>query len=170
MTTKKSTSKKKETPDRFTSLKKEIEKLKSELKEKDDQLLRRVADIQNLQKRIDKEIIQCQLKTSEKYICELVDLMELLKKAIDDENPKEGLKLIIENIENFFEKEQIKKIDCVGCKFDHNIHHAVTTIEDEKIEDNTIIEEVKKGFMINDKVVRPSHVIVSKKKEDLRGE
>ena len=164
MTAKKSTSKKK---DSSFSLKKEVTKLKLELKEKDDQLLRRAADIQNLQKRIEKELIQCRLKTGEKYISELVDLLELLKKAMSDETPKEGLKLIIENIKNFFEKEQIKGIDCVGCKFDHNVHHAVTTIENENCENNTIIEEVKKCFMINDKVVRPSQVIVSKKKEDM---
>ena len=166
MTTKPTNKKK----DSTASLKKEISNLKSELKEKDDQLLRRAADIQNLQRRMEKEISQSRLQTSEKYICELVDLLELLRKAVDDQNPKQGLNLIIENIEGFFEKEQIKKIECIGCKFDHNIHHAVTTVEQENCEDNTIVEEVKKGFMINDKVVRPSQVIVSKKNKDIRGE
>jgi molecular chaperone GrpE len=165
MTTKKSTDKKKNYSEQISSLKKEIEKLKCELKEKNDKLLRSIADFQNLQKRIEKEIDNCVVKTKEKYLSELIDLHELLKKAFYDENPKEGLKLINNNIEYFFKKEGIKSINCIGEKFDHNLHHAVTTVENNECEDNTIIEEIKKGFILNDKVIRPSHVIVSKKKE-----
>jgi len=165
-TTKKPTSKKKE-PD---ALKKEIKKLKHEIKEKEDRLLRIYADFQNLQKRMEKELQIKEEETKKKYLSELLDLNELLKKAYEDNNPKEGLKLMINNIQNFFEKEQIKSIDCVGEKFDHNLHHAVTTIEKDDCEDEIIIEEVKKGFMINDKLLRPSHVIVvkNKKKENVR--
>jgi molecular chaperone GrpE len=165
MTTKKTTDKKKHYSEKTLNLKKETEKLKFELKEKNDKLLRSIADFQNLQKRMEKELDTCTIKTKEKYLSELIDLYELLKKAISDENPKEGLKLIINNLENFFEKEGIRSINCIGEKFDHNLHHAITTVENNECEDNTIIEEVKKGFIVNDKVIRPSHVIVSKKKE-----
>lgn len=161
-TTRKSTSKQKE-PD---TLKKEIKKLKHEIKEKEDRLLRSYADFQNLQKRMEKELQIKEEETKKKYLSELLDLNELLKKAYEDNNPKEGLKLMINNIQNFFEKEQIKSIECVGEKFDHNIHHAVTTIEKDDCEDEIIIEEVKKGFMINDKLLRPSHVIVVKNKKN----
>jgi len=54
----------------------------------------------------------------------------------------------------------------MGKKFDHNLHHAINTVEDDDCESETIVEEVKKGYMINDKVLRPSHVIVAKKKEN----
>jgi len=165
MTNKKSTDKKKNYSGKIFSLKKEIEKLKSEVKEKNDKLLRSIADFQNLQKRMEKEMHNYVNKNKEKYLCELIDLHELLKKAFDDEQPKEGLKLIINNIECFFEKEGIRIISCIGEKFDHNLHHAITTVENNECEDNTIVEEVKKGFILKDKVIRPSHVIVSKKKE-----
>ena len=161
MTTKKPTSKKKE-PD---TLKKEIKKLKHELKEKEDKLLRSYADFQNLQKRMEKELQIKEEETKKKYLSELLDLNELLKKAYEDNDPKEGLKLMLNNIENFFEKEQIKSINCVGEKFDHNLHHAVTTIEKDDCEDEIIIEEVKKGYMINGKLFRPSQVIVAKKEK-----
>jgi len=164
MTTKKSTDKKKNYSEKTNSLKKEIEKLKSEVKEKNDKLLRSIADFQNLQKRMEKEIYNFANKNKEKYLCELIDLHELLKKAFSDENPKEGIKLIIDNLENFFEKEGIRRISCIGEKFDHNIHHAITTVENNEYEDNTVVEEIKKGFILNNKLIRPSHVIVSKKK------
>ena len=166
MTTQKTTGKKKEsTADKINSLKNGIKKLKSDLKEKDDKLLRNIADFQNYQKRMEKELQSKENETKKKYISELLDLTELLKKAFEDENPKEGLKLMINNVENFFAKENIKYINCVGSKFDHNLHHAVTTIEKEDCEDETIVEEVKKGYMINDKILRPSQVIVAKKIE-----
>lgn len=161
MSTKKTTGKKKDSD----SLKKEIKKLKLELKEKEDKLLRSYADLQNYQKRMEKELQLKEEETKKKYLSELLDLNELLKKACEDNDPKEGLKLMINNIENFFEKEQIKSIECMGKKFDHNLHHAVTTIEKDDCEDETIVEEVKKGYMINDKLLRPSHVIVAKNKE-----
>lgn len=165
MPTKKSTSKKKHSDD----LKKEIKKLKIILKEREDRLLRCYADLQNYQKRMEKELQLKEEETKKKYISELLDLNELLKKAYEDHEPKEDLKLILNNIENFFEKEQIKSIKSVGQKFNHNLHYAVATIEKNDCEDETIIEEVKKGYTINNKLLRPCHVIVAKKKEEIKG-
>ena len=64
----------------------------------------------------------------------------------------------------FMEKEKIKPIECIGKKFDHNLHHAITTVENKDCEDDTIIEEIKKGYIINEKLLRPSQVIVAKMK------
>lgn len=143
-------------------LQEENKKLKQELEEKNDKLLRSLADIQNLQKRTQKEFLSTEIKTKQKYVSELIDLKELLEKALDDENPKEGLKSILKNIENFLEKENIECIDCVGKKFDHNLHHAVTTLDKKDCCDGEIIDEIKKGFKIGDVVLRPSHVVVAK--------
>jgi len=52
----------------------------------------------------------------------------------------------------------------VGKTFDHNIHHAVTTIEKNDCEDGTVVEEVKKGYLLDDELLRPSQVIVAKNK------
>jgi len=147
-------------------LEKEIRQLKQELKEKNDKLLRSYADFQNYQKRIEKELGSKEYETKRKYLSELIDLNELLEKAYEDKNPKNGLKLILNNLESFFEKEQIKCIDCVGKTFDHNLHHAVSSIEKEDCEDEIIVEEVKKGYLMEDKLLRPSQVIVAKKRKD----
>jgi len=165
MTSKKTkTQTKKET--KKDDIKEEIQKLKEELKEKDDKILRSIAEFQNYQKRMQKEIRHIEEQTKEKYVSELIDLTELLKRALEDQKPKEGLKLMLNNIEKFFEKENIKKIECIGECFDHNIHHAITTIEKNDCKDNTIVEEVKKGYMIGNKILRPSHVIVAKNKDE----
>ena len=145
----------------LNKLKDEINKLKQEAKEKDDKLLRSYADLQNYQKRTEKESQYKENETKKKYLSELIELKELLKKAYEDKDPRVGLQLMLNNLENFFEKEQIKYIDCVGKTFDHNIHHAVITIEKKDCEDGTIVEEIKKGYLINDKLLRPSQVIVA---------
>jgi len=162
MVSKKTMSQKKKKPAKKDSLNEEIKKLKEELKEKNDKILRNIADFQNYQKRMQKELSYVEELTKEKYVSELIDLTELLKKALDDKNPKEGLKLMLNNIDKFFEKESIKKIECLGKCFDHNYHHAITTVEKKDCEDNTIIEEVKKGYMVGDRILRPSQVIVAK--------
>jgi molecular chaperone GrpE len=153
-------------PKKEKSTSKKRDKLNQELKEKNDKLMRCYADLQNLQKRMEKELILKEDEVRRKYLSEIIDINELLKKAIEDNNPKEGLKLILQNIENFFDSEKIKCIDCMGKKFDHNLHHAIITVEKNDCDENTIIEEVKKGYLVNDKLLRPSQVIVSKKKEN----
>jgi len=171
MSTKKSNDEKKnEYNSKTDSLRKELKKLKDEtkklnqeLKEKDDKLLRSYADLQNYQKRTNKEFQFRENITRKKYLSELIELFEILKKAFDDKDPKDGIKLMLTNLEKFFEKEQIKYIDCVGKTFDHNIHHAVTTIEKNDCEDGTVVEEVKKGYLLDNELLRPSQVIVAKK-------
>jgi len=139
-----------------------ILELQQQLKEKDDQLLRSLADYQNLQNRVKKEITLHEFEIKKKYLSELLDIKELLLKALDDIDPKEGLRLIHKQLEKFFQSKNVSYIDCIGKTFNHNIHHAVTTIENEQETNNTIIEEIKKGYMIDDQVLRPSHVVVIK--------
>lgn len=148
-----------------TSLKEENQKLRDIIKEKEDKLLRRYADFQNYQKRMHKEIKLKEDEIKERYISELIDLKELLIQAYKDKDPKKGLKFIIKKFEKFFKNENIQYIDCIGKKFDHNIHHAISTIEKENCEENIVVDEIKKGYIIDDKLLRPSQVIVAKKKE-----
>lgn len=146
------------------SNKKEISELKSQIKELNDKYLRSIADFHNFQKRVEKELVFKEEETKRNIIIELLEIYELLKKAYEDNNPKQGLKLIIDNIEKFMEKEKIKPIECIGKKFDHNLHNAIATVEKKAYEDNIVVEEVKKGYTLNDKLLRPSDVIVSKSK------
>lgn len=153
---------------KIKKLKKEVKELKSVIAEKNDKLLRTRADLENFQKRMEKELKSREEEIKSRYLTEIVDLVELLKKAYEDENPKQGLKLILNNLDKLFEKEDIKYIDCMGKSFNHELHHAVTSLEKNDCESDIIIEEVKKGYMIGDRLLRPSQVIVAKKKEEKR--
>lgn len=163
---KKDTTKKDNSKKKIDNLEKQIENLQKEVKEKNEKLLRTIADLKNYQKRMEKEIKSQKQDIKKRYLCEIIDLYELLLKAYEDKKPKEGLKLLINNLEKFFEKENIKCIHCKGKKFDHNYHEAITTIEKDNCENNIIVEEIKKGYLIDDKLLRPSQVVVSKNEKN----
>ena len=141
-----------------------LQQLQQELKEKNDKLLRSYADLQNYQKRMEKEIVARDEELKKKYLVEIIDLYEMLKKAYEDNDPKSGLKLLLNHLDAFFEREQVKYVDCVGKTFDHTIHHAISTVEKENCIDGEIIKEAKKGYYLGEKLLRPSQVIVAKKK------
>ena len=140
-------------------------KLKKDFLEEQNKLLRNIADLQNQLKRNEKNFSIEKNKIKKKYLIQIVDILDLLKNAYKDKNPKKGLKLIINNIENVLKDEKIKYINCVGKTFDHKIHHAITTIEKENCKENIILDELKKGYFINDEILRHSEVIVSKKSD-----
>lgn len=147
-----------------TILREELDKVSQELKNQKDKLLRCYADFDNYKKRIQKEKKSNEHDLKKIYLSELLDLKELFLQALDDDDPKEGLRILFNKLERFFESENIKYIECIGKSFNHELHHAISTIDKLDTEDNIIIEEIKKGYLVGDMVLRPSHVIVSKKK------
>jgi len=142
----------------------DLEKLNNELKNQKDKLLRSYADFDNYKKRVEKEKKRNENKIKKIYLAEILDIKELFLQALDDEDPKEGLRILSNKLEQFFESEKIKYIECIGKSFNHEFHHAISTIESDDFEDNIVIEEIKKGYLVEDLVLRPSHVIVAKKK------
>lgn len=166
MTAKKTSGKKKPQAGKEDNTSEELTQLETQLQEKGDKLLRAYADIQNLQKRMEKELKRKEQETKTQYLLALMDLYELLQKALEDDNPKEGLQAIQKYMESFIEQENIRVIDCVGQSFDHTRHHAVCTVEHENCADNEIIEEIKRGYLCRDQLLRPAQVIVAKKPKE----
>ena len=85
---------------------------------------------------------------------------EALKKTL------EHLEIINKDLISIFSKNHIKPIDCLGKKLDPNFHQAMIEIENNEKEPGTIIQEIQKGFVIKDRLLRPSLVGVSKKAEN----
>ena len=149
---------------KIKKLEEENTRLDEELRDKNDKYLRTLADFQNYQKRIEKELQAQKEDIRKKYLLELLDLTELLKKAYEDSDPKSGLKLLLENLAKFLEKEGVTYIDCKGKPFNYQLHNAISTIEQAECVEGTILDEIKKGYLVGEKLLRPAHVIVAKKK------
>jgi len=152
-------------------LTKELDTLKKQFEEEKDRCLRLNAEFDNLRKRNLKERDEFIKYANEKLIQELIDVFESLERGIENakktENKDkliEGMELVYKQFKSVLEKNGLVPIKALGEKFDHSRHEAmIQTLTDEQEED-TILEEFAKGYMLNGKVIRYSKVRVSKKK------
>ena len=158
-------------------VKKEISP-EDKIKELEDKLTRTFAEMENQRRRFEKEkndAFEYGGFTFAKEALNLIDNLERSKLILEsDETLKntEALKKILEHLNvinkdliSTFTKNNIRPIDCLNKKLDPNLHQAMMEIEDDQKEPGTIIQEVQKGFMIKDRLLRPSLVGVSKKIE-----
>ena len=90
---------------------------------------------------------------------------EVLTKSKEFEKFLKNFEIIEKDLISTFEKNKIIKIKCLNKKFDPNFHQAMLEIEDDKVEPGTIIQEIQSGFMFGERLLRPSFVGISKKKD-----
>ena len=151
--------------------------IEEKLKSTEEKLLRSLAEIENQRRRFEKEIKDAFEFGSFNFAKESLALLDNLQRAKDaiknDKTLKENKDLdkFIENISiiekdviSIFEKNNIKKIDAKGKKFDPNMHQAMDEIEDENSEIGTIIQEIQAGYMLGERLLRPALVGVAKRK------
>ena len=152
------------------------------INELEDKLARMLAEMENQRRRFEKEREEAFEYGGFSFAREalnLIDNLERSKQVLEnDEKLKntEALKKILEHLEiikkdliSTFTKNNIKPIECLNKKLDPNFHQAMMEIEDDQKEPGTIVQEIQKGFMIKDRLLRPSLVGVSKKTENKEG-
>ena len=156
---------------------KEEETIEQKLKNTEDKLLRSLAELENQEEDLKKEIKDAFDYGSFNFAKEslaILDNLQRAKEAIKNDNilkENKDLEKFLENISiiekdliSIFEKNKIKKIETKGKKFDPNLHQAMAEVEDDKSEAGTIINEIQGGYMLGDRLLRPALVGVSKKK------
>ena len=133
----------------------------------EDKLQRALADYQNLERRNSVEISQKILQKTNQLMLSFIGIYEDFIRAktslVNDSTNKEGLDVVIKNMETFLSENNIKQIEAVGEIFDPKFHEAVSTVEDNSLDEGTITQEVAKGYISFQEVIKPSKVIVSKK-------
>ena len=152
-----------ESEEESPSLEEEIESLK-------DQVLRAKAEVQNVRRVAEQEVRKARLYGAEYLAKNFLSVGDNLERAIeslnDDSKPEdleEGLRLILKSYEDALETGGIISIDPKGELFNPEQHEALSVIENEDLEPNSIVEVIQRGFMIQDRVLRPAKVIVTKK-------
>jgi molecular chaperone GrpE len=149
------------------------------IKELEDKLARTFAEMENQRRRFEKEkddAFNYGGFTFAKEALNLIDNLARSKLILESDEilkDTEALKKTLEHFDiinkdliSIFTKNNIKPIDCLNKKLDPNLHQAMMEIEDDQKEPGTIVQEVQKGFMIKDRLLRPSLVGVSKKTEN----
>ena len=135
----------------------------------EDKLQRALADYQNLDRRNNIEASQKILKKTNQLMLGFIGIYEDFLRAkdalVNDNSNTEGLDAVIKNMENLLSENNIKQIEAIGEIFNPKLHEAVSTVEDNSLDDGTITQEVAKGYISSQEVIKPSKVIVSKKNE-----
>ena len=149
-------------------LEKDLQKTKNELAEQKDSFVRLQAETDNFRKRLSREKDEFSQYANERLFKELIPIFDNLERALEDpsndtKSLKEGLEMILKQFSSFLEKEKVEQIKAIGKKFDPTVHEVLTSEESNEHEENTIISEFVKGYTINNRVLRPSQVVISKK-------
>ena len=151
--------------------------IEEKLQKSEEKLLRALAETENQRKRFEKEIKDAFDFGGFNFAKETLSLLDNLQRAKismkNDETLQKSKELskFLDNIEilekdliSIFERNNIKKINCIKKKFDPNFHQAMMEIEDDNAEPGTVLQEIQPGYTLGERLLRPSFVGVSKKK------
>ena len=144
----------------------EENKVLSELvKSLEEKVLRSQADVENIRKSSQKEILKSRLFSAESITRDLLSSIDNLQRALDhskDEIPASLVELVLKEIAQALLKNNVDEINPLGEKFNPSFHEALSVQNEKKKEPDEILEVVQKGYKIQDRVIRPALVIVNK--------
>ncbi|WP_417384759.1 nucleotide exchange factor GrpE [Gimesia sp.] len=140
----------------------------SERDENQNRFLRSQAELDNVRKRYQKEMEQVRQYAAAPFIQDLLPALDNLKRAVDAAESadqvgdlKQGVEMVVKQIVDVFSKHNVTAIDALGKPFDPNLHEALQQMPSDEHPPMTVIHELEQGFILNDRVVRPTKVIVS---------
>lgn len=151
-------------------LEEEVARLEVELAEARDTALRAAAEAQNAARRAEQDVDKARKYALERFTGELLPVVDNLERALaaatgDDATPKaiaEGVELTLKSFLDALRKFNIAVVDPEGEPFDPNLHQAMTMVENNDVEPNTVLEVMQRGYTLNGRLVRPAMVVVSK--------
>ncbi len=141
------------------------------LAEQQDTVLRAQAEVQNMRRRCQTDVEKAHKFALEKFSAELLTVIDNLERALDavPESAGEGVKALQEGVEltlkgflETCEKFNIRQLNPEGEPFDPQLHQAMSMVPNPDVEPNTVVAVVQKGYLLNDRVIRPAMVMVSK--------
>ena len=138
---------------------------KQKIEEQEDRLKRLMAEFENYKKRSSKERENLYNSLIGDIITTILPVIDNLEKAVEaqteDENYKQGVELVLKQLQEVIKANGVEEIKAKGETFDPELHEAVGTVEDENLGEKEIKEEYRKGYKIGNKVIRHSMVIVA---------
>ena len=157
----------------LAKLEAEYEAYKAESGKQHDQMLRTIAEFDNSRKRAEREKEESLKYALESFVKELIPTIDSIERAIqstkesqDVDALAEGVEMIYKGILSILEKRGVTPIEAANEPFDPMQHEAVMHVESEEVPENNVIEEWQKGYMLHNRVIRPSMVSVSKGKNE----
>lgn len=151
----------------------EVEALRAQAKEAQEQMLRAQAEMQNVRRRAEIDVEKAHKFALEKFVKELLPVADSLEKAVEsteaNENTgelvasiREGVEMTLSLFMNSLGKFNVEQLDPVGEPFDPQQHEAMSMVPAPDAEPNSVVAVVQKGYLLNGRVVRPAMVVVAK--------
>jgi molecular chaperone GrpE len=156
-------------------IERELENLKKDRDSLYDRLLRKQAEFDNYKKRVEREKSDYIQFASAELMKELLNTLDSFDRALEtaaadtssaSENTLRGFELIAKQLHDTLGRFGLKPIEAMGQTFDPNFHQAVSTEASDEAEENTVVREMRKGYTLNGRLLRPAMVSVSVKKGD----
>ena len=158
---------KKEKKDKY---KEQIAKLEEELKVQKNEYLKVFAEMENTKKRLKEDAIKERKYASQKVVSELVDPIDMLVKVINFGSPNPeiqnylyGFKMIADKLVDILKTEGLGEVVALNQKFDPKTMEAMSLVENDELEEDTVVEVKQTGYTYKDRLIRPAMVVVSKK-------
>ena len=144
----------------------EIERLLAEVESLKDQALRAEAEMQNVRRRAERDVENAHKFGLERLVQHILPVVDSLEKALEaktsEDNPViEGVELTFKLLQDLLTKESIQVVDPLGEPFDPNLHEAISQKHTTEVEGGTVLQQVQRGYKLNDRLVRPARVIVA---------
>lgn len=146
-------------------------KLQQELESIQDRYLRLGAEFENFKKRSERDRLSSIRFANENLLIDLLPVIDHLEHAISaaKENPAAddvviGIKMVLKQFSDILSKSGLRQFDSLGTPFNPNLHEALSEMDSEEHDSGIIVQEYQKGYMLNERLVRPARVVVSKKK------
>ena len=152
-----------------------IEKIQQELGEAKDKYIRLFAECDNMRKRNQREREELIKYAHEEVIIELLGFFEDFERTLfaakanpaDGASLVKGLEMVMKRMQDLFKKYDVKEIDALGKKFDHNQHEALMVVASNDHDDETVIEVFQKGYMLGNRVAKTAKVKVARKPSEI---
>ena len=150
-----------------------LSKLEVQLEEMRDQVLRHQAEVQNVKRRAEQDVEKARKYALERFCNELLPIVDSLEMAIlsaspdqeDSESILKGVKLTLKMFVDTLAKFNLEQIDPEGEPFDPKSHQAVSMVENNEVEPNTVLSVMQRGYVLSGRLIRPAMVVVSKASE-----
>ena len=144
-----------------------VQDLLAEIEGLRDKVLRAEAEMQNVRRRADRDVENAHKFGLERLVQQILPVVDSLEKALEaktnqDDPVIQGVELTFKLLQDLMCKEAINVIDPLGEPFDPNLHEAMSMIENSELEPNSVFAVVQKGYTLNERLVRPAMVMVTK--------
>lgn len=151
-------------------LQQELEQAQQALSEAQEQVLRAQADVQNMRRRAEQDVSKARKFALEKFAEELLPVVDNLERGIESAQNdqadvatlREGVEMTLNMFVSALKKFNVEPVDPQDEPFDPQLHQAMSMVENDNVEPNTVLHVMQKGYLLNGRLVRPAMVMVSK--------